>query len=84
MNKFDAFAAKEKILGEMLETVGKLRDSDLEKLVAPMEGMTVWSHDDFESLTDSINHLFEELLMLQEELQSFTTPEARGRVAGLG
>lgn len=74
MNKLDAFAAKSKILGEMLEAVGKLRDSDLEKLVAPMEGMTVWSHDDVESLTDSINVLFEELLMLQEELTSFTTP----------
>ena len=74
MNKFDAFAAKAKILGEMLETVAKLRDSDLEKLVAPMEGMTVWSHDDVEPLTDSINHLFEELLMLQEELASFTAP----------
>ena len=77
MNKFDAFAAKAKILGEMLEIVGKLRDSDLEKLVAPMEGMTVWSHDDVESLTDSINHLFEELMMLQEELQSFTSPAER-------
>jgi hypothetical protein len=76
MNKFDAFAAKAKILGEMLETVGKLRDSDLEKLVAPMEGMTVWSYDDVETLTASINHLFEEILMLQEELQSFTTPPA--------
>jgi hypothetical protein len=74
MNKFDAFAAKAKILGEMLETVGKLRDSDLEKLVAPMEGMTVWSRDDVEPLTDSINFLFEELMMLQEELQAFTTP----------
>lgn len=74
MNKFDAYAAKAKILGEMLETVGKLRDSDLEALVAPTEGMTVWSLDDVETLTDSINHLFEELLMLQEELQSFATP----------
>jgi len=77
MNKFDAFAAKAKLLGEMLETVGKLRDSDLEALVAPMEGMTVWTHADVESLTDSINVLFEELLMLQEELQSFATPAER-------
>ena len=70
------FAAKAKLIAEMLETVGKLRDSDLEKLVAPMEGMTVWAHDDVESLTDSINILFEELLMLQEELASFTTPRS--------
>jgi hypothetical protein len=34
--------------------------------------MTVWSHDDVGSLTDSINFLFEELMMLQEELQTFT------------
>ena len=74
MNKLDAYAAKAKLIAEMLETVGKLRDSDLETLVAPMEGMTVWSHDDVEPLTDSINHLFEELLMLQEELASFTAP----------
>jgi len=72
MNKLDALAAKSKILGEMLEAVGKLRDSDLEALVAPMEGMTVWSYDDVETLTDSINVLFEEIMMLQEELQSFT------------
>jgi hypothetical protein len=77
MNKIEVFATKAKLIAEMLETVGKLRDSDLEKLVAPMEGVTVWSHDDVESLTDSINFLFEELMMLQEELESFTAPAER-------
>lgn len=77
MNKIEVFATKAKLIAEMLETVGKLRDADLEQLVAPMEGMTVWSHDDVEPLTDSINFLFEELMMLQEELQSFTIPAER-------
>jgi hypothetical protein len=79
MDKMQVYEMKSKILGEMLETVGKLRDSDLEKLVSPVEGMTVWSYDDVETLTDSINNLFEELMMLQEELQTYTTPRGGGR-----
>ena len=72
MTKIEVYAAKARLIAEMLETVGKLRDADLEELVSPMEGMTVWTHDDVGSLTDSINFLFEELMMLQEELQTFT------------
>jgi len=79
MDKMQVYEMKADLLAGMLETVGKLRDSDLEKLVAPMEGMTVWSYDDVETLTDSINNLFEELMMLQEELKTYTTPRGGGR-----
>lgn len=77
MDKTTAYEAKAKLIAGMLETVAKLRDSDLEKLVSPVEGTTVWAHSDVEPLTDSINYLFEELMMLQEELQSFTSPAER-------
>ena len=79
MDKMQVYKMKADLLAGMLETVGKLRDSDLEQLVSPVEGMTVWSYDDVETLTDSINNLFEELMMLQEEIQSYSTPRGGGR-----
>lgn len=76
MTRQEVYQMKADLIHSMLEKVAALRDADLEELTHPVEGMTVWSPDDVETLAEAIGTLFEELQMLAEEIAPYNARRA--------